>query len=485
MSVAGKFNNLSAPQKRTVMVATAVVVILFVSWALASVSEKKSNRHPRAEKPEVTVVTPTRATGVEAFSAQLSNLEKAQEDMKKRFEVLSREGLKTAAQTTPAKDPTLPPEDMIPELTAQSSVFEAPVQKGPTLPPPPPAPAMPPAAVTPEPAPSAPAAVDAPAPTAHATGSIRIIAEDGEVSEEKSETKLNTTPTSTKAAKAPESAFVPAGSMFTGVLLSGLDAPTSAVAQKNPTPVVVRVKREAVLPNYASIDVRECFVMAAGYGQLSTERALMRAETLSCVRSDGQVIESSLDAYIVGTDGKVGVPGRLVSKQGQMIAQTLLAGTLGGLGQAFNRSRVPALNLTPESGHTLYESESLGSIGQSGIAGGLGAATNMIAKFYLDMAKETFPVVEIPAGEVITVIVTRGSTLPLKGSTSLQRISTPPEGQRPGLAARKDDHQAPLGNPAATANVVMSPAEAAIKAAVKTTDTVKSVKPTMQNGLGW
>ena len=114
-----------------------------------------------------------------------------------------------------------------------------------------------------------------------------------------------------------------------------------ADAQKNPTPVVVRVKREAVLPNYASLDVRECFVMAAGYGQLSSERALMRAETLSCVRQDGNVIETSLDAYIVGTDGKVGIPGRLVSKQGQMIAQTLVAGTLGGMDALLSVAQMP------------------------------------------------------------------------------------------------------------------------------------------------
>ena len=320
-----------------------------------------------------------------------------------------------------------------------------------------------------------PAVQAAPAPTG-----IRVLAEDGEVSDDKKEAKLNNHAASaaTKANKAPDSAFVPAGSMFAGVLLSGLDAPTSAVSQKNPTPVVVRVKREAVLPNYASIDVRECFVMAAGYGQLSTERALMRAETLSCVRSDGQVIETNLDAYIVGTDGKVGIPGRLVSKQGQMIAQTLIAGTLGGIGQALNRSRVPSLNLDPIAGQSLYEQESMSSIAQSGVSGGVGSATNMIAKFYLDMAKETFPVVEVPAGEVVTVIVTRGSSLPMKGSTNLQRVANPQEGQN-----ARTQQPRPQSKLAAAAEVV-APAEAAIKAAT-TAAGAHGAKPTLQNGLGW
>ena len=475
MSFTNKFNNLTASQKRTVMAGGAIVTVLGISWALASVSESKNNRHPRANKPEVTVVSPTRTTGVEAFYAELQMLRKEQAEMKTKFERSAREREKPTLKDEPPKDgPNLA--DAIPELTAQTAVFDAPVSKGADLPPPPPV--APLAPVPPVPvieAQPTPAVQAAPAPTG-----IRVLAEDGEVSDDKKEAKLNNhaAAAATKANKAPDSAFVPAGSMFAGVLLSGLDAPTSAVSQKNPTPVVVRVKREAVLPNYASIDVRECFVMAAGYGQLSTERALMRAETLSCVRSDGQVIETNLDAYIVGTDGKVGIPGRLVSKQGQMIAQTLIAGTLGGIGQALNRSRVPSLNLDPMAGQSLYEQESMSSIAQSGVSGGVGSATNMIAKFYLDMAKETFPVVEVPAGEVVTVIVTRGSSLPMKGSTNLQRVANPQEGQN-----ARTQQPRPQSKLAAAAEVV-APAEAAIKAAT-TAAGAHGAKPTLQNGLGW
>ncbi len=207
----------------------------------------------------------------------------------------------------------------------------------------------------------------------------------------------------------------------------------------------------------------------------------MRAEALTCVRHDGQVIENTLDAYIVGTDGKVGIPGRLVSKQGQMIAQSLIAGTLGGIGQALNRSRVPALNLNPSSGNTLYQDDSISSVTQSGVAGGIGTATNMIAKFYLDMAKETFPVVEVPAGEVVTVIVTRGSNLPLKGSTNLQRVSAPQDPQS------RANQQQKTTSPLAALPAATSPAVAAAEAAIKATEPGAhgGVKANFQNGLGW
>ena len=51
----------------------------------------------------------------------------------------------------------------------------------------------------------------------------------------------------------------------------------------------------------------------------------LRGETISCVREDGGVIETRLDSYAVGEDGKAGIRGRLVSKQGQLVAKSMMA----------------------------------------------------------------------------------------------------------------------------------------------------------------
>ena len=470
MSFVEKYKNLNPGQKRMAMGVGVGAIILGVSVGLTSLSERKNNRTPFANKPEVDVVSPQRTTGVEGFNAELQALRKSQEEMRSKYEKLLREK-ETKVELEPEKIDLVDlvnVDEPFPEITAQTDVFNAPVNKGADLPEVPTKQANtihPPQAATvqmPEPVQAAP------------SRAIRVVSQEGELGAEEVEQKLNVS-TVKPSQKTPSSAFIPAGSMFSGVVLTGLDAPTSGVAQKNPTPVVIRVKREAVLPNYASIDVRECFVVASGYGQLSTERALMRAETLSCVRNDGQVIENAIDAYIVGTDGKVGIPGRLVSKQGQMIAQTLMAGALGGIGQALSRSRVPSLNIDPSKGDSLYESESVSSIMQSGVSGGLGSATNMIAKFYLDMAKETFPVVEVPAGEVVTIVITRGSNLPLKGSTDLQKISEGNSGLK--MPVRQQPSNKSEQQPQA-------PAEAAIKAMNVIQDGSKNTQ-NFSNGLGW
>lgn len=487
MSFSAAFNNLQPKTKRIVMAVSAIVMVFGVSWVLASMTERKASKNPRAERPEVTVVSPARTTGVESFAAKMSLLEKTQQEQATKLE----RALKAAEKIPPTKSDGLSEIDAkgaaepeIPPLASATSVFDAPASKPPTLPPPPVnAPLAGPIAKPESPPPDTNSTGSGTSPDS-TTKTIHVIGESGEVAVPKADEKsAAATAVKNSNPKRSDSAFIPAGSMFTGVLLNGLDAATSSVAQKNPTPVVIRVKREALLPNFAAIDVRECFLLAAGYGQLSTERALMRAESLSCVRGDGQVIEAKVDAFIVGSDGKVGIPGRLVSKQGQMIAQSLLAGALGGIGQSLTRSRVPSLNINPGLDQNIYQADSLSTIAQGGLAGGIASSTNMIAKFYLDMAKETFPVVEIAAGEVATVMITRGTSLPLMGSTSLQKYVDPNERQHGfgGNSANQQEKKPaqPIQDQSANGIGVANPLAAAI------TSGAKNVKPSFKNGLGW
>lgn len=203
---------------------------------------------------------------------------------------------------------------------------------------------------------------------------------------------------------------LPAGSFFEAVLLNGMDAPTSATTQKNPVPTTMRIKSDAVLPNKYNVDIKECFALASGYGVLSSERAMLRTETFSCVRKDGKIIEGKMEGYIVGEDGRVGMRGRLVSKQGQMIAKTLVAGGLSGLAQGMTPQTIPQLNLGNDS-TTQTQTADASSILQTGVAKGFSTSANEIAKFYMEMAREMTPVVEIDAGRKITIMLVKGIEL--------------------------------------------------------------------------
>jgi conjugal transfer pilus assembly protein TraB len=96
---------------------------------------------------------------------------------------------------------------------------------------------------------------------------------------------------------------------------------------------------------HVSADVRECFLVLAGYGDLASERAYLRTEAITCVREDGGATEVAIDAYATGEDGKVGVRGRVVSKQGKLIAQAMMASFVEGFSKMF--STVPVTTLLP------------------------------------------------------------------------------------------------------------------------------------------
>ena len=197
-----------------------------------------------------------------------------------------------------------------------------------------------------------------------------------------------------------------AGSLISGVLINGIDAPTSPATREHPHPVLMRIQKEAILPNHVLTDIRECFMILAGFGDMSTERAYLRSESLSCVREDLTTLETQIDSYLVGEDGKAGIRGRLVTKQGKVIALAMMSGFLGGLSNAFGVTPVPVLSAKPDTQvqyQQLFSTELL----KGSAFSGAGQAMDKVAQFYIQMAEGMFPVVEIDAGRQVDIIVKR------------------------------------------------------------------------------
>jgi len=215
--------------------------------------------------------------------------------------------------------------------------------------------------------------------------------------------------------KEKEAINMPAGTILTGVLLNGLDAATGKKARKDPFPVVVRIQHDAIMPNLFSADVKECFATLAGYGDLSSERAYLRGEKFSCITEDEETIEIDFPSYAVGEDGKAGIRGRLVSKEGSLIAKTALAGFLGGVAEAFGSSPVPVIQTDPSS-TPLFQDNFTSDTVNYGVAKGASAVAERLADYYMDLADQIFPVIEIDAGRKIDIVITSGIKLKNKES---------------------------------------------------------------------
>jgi len=222
------------------------------------------------------------------------------------------------------------------------------------------------------------------------------------------------------------------------VLLGGLDAPTGGQSQTNPHPVLLRLVDSAVLPNRYRGQVRECFVIGAGYGDISSERAYIRTENLSCVRHDGSTLEIAIRGSIFGEDGKVGMRGRLVTKQGQLLANALLAGVVSGIGTAFSQYYSTTTTSTFGTITTTDPTKAL----QSGLGTGVGSAMNRLANYYISLAEKVFPVIEIDAGRMVDVVLTKGVVIdaPLNvGATTAPTANRPAQQGRLQRTGRDED----------------------------------------------
>ncbi|MBE0468233.1 MAG: hypothetical protein IBX55_01825 [Methyloprofundus sp.] len=198
--------------------------------------------------------------------------------------------------------------------------------------------------------------------------------------------------------------YIPAGTFFPAVLLGGVDAPTGGQAQNNPHPVFLMVDNLAFLPNRYKYDIKECRVIGHSYGDLASERAIMRLETLSCIDNDGNVFEKRVKGHIFGEDGKAGVRGRVVEKTGQLLMRSLIAGVASGIGTAFQQQAM-TYSTSPLGTTSVVDPD---QVVAAGVGTGIGRSLDRLSQYYIDLAENLFPVIEIGSQRVVDIVLTEG-----------------------------------------------------------------------------
>ena len=210
--------------------------------------------------------------------------------------------------------------------------------------------------------------------------------------------------------KEPASLYLPP-SFMEAILLSGLDAPTSSDAKGNPVPALLKVKTPAFLPNSVRADLKGCYIIADGRGNLATERAELLLVSLSCLDRKGRaVIDQKVKGFVVDQDSKIGLRGRVVAKMGSMIARSMIAGFFGGVGDVVKSSATT----TAISPLGTTQTVSAGDLAKAGVGNGLASGFKDIEKFYMELARQTMPVIEVSAAKPVTLVISEGVNLEIK-----------------------------------------------------------------------
>ncbi len=205
------------------------------------------------------------------------------------------------------------------------------------------------------------------------------------------------------------SIYIPAGTYVPSRLLSGISVSTGIGVQADPMPVIIRVTANAVAPSGAKIALKECRIIGSCYGDLSSERAFLRLETLSCVQGK-RAFETSIEGIVTGDDGLPGIKGKVISMDAQHLQNAFFGGFLSGLSKAATaqNENMPAMFMSAggEKKHSSFKE--FGSNLKDNAIGGFGNAADGIANYYIKKAESISPVIQVPSGALLDVVILKG-----------------------------------------------------------------------------
>ncbi|WP_323739357.1 TraB/VirB10 family protein, partial [Candidatus Trichorickettsia mobilis] len=206
----------------------------------------------------------------------------------------------------------------------------------------------------------------------------------------------------------PKSAnsFIPETAYVKGILLGGIAVSTSIGSSSEPVPVVIRITDRGSLPKNFNIDLTHCKIMGSSYGDLSSERAIVRAEVLSCTDPVSELIYTTKIAGLIhGDDGMNGIKGKVVQTSGKHLKNAMIGGMISGFaGSAKGQDQM----IITSFGAGSTKKKGMGDMLQEGAFAGASNAAEKIADYYIKQAESMSPVLLVSGGTKVDIVFTKG-----------------------------------------------------------------------------
>ena len=220
--------------------------------------------------------------------------------------------------------------------------------------------------------------------------------------------------------------YITSGSFARAVLLTGVVAGTGTSASSAPEPIMLRLVDHAIFSKELNTEqIKEAILIGSCSGDISSERAKCRLETLSLKNRNGKIIEKDVEGWLIGEDGRPGIKGIVVDKSSDMARMAVLNGVLGGISQFFqNQATAGIYPISPLTGqqNALKAKDSL----KAGMFAGSGNALNKLADYAIKRAEQMSPVIVVGSGRIVDVVFRRGFGLLHDGVEEDKGVKVPP-----------------------------------------------------------
>ena len=219
----------------------------------------------------------------------------------------------------------------------------------------------------------------------------------------------------------PSLPYIPSGSFAKAMLIEGADANASVTGNESTVPMQLRITGLVEMPNSKTYDATGCFVGLEAWGDVSSERAIVRTRNISCLKN-GKTIDMPIKGH-VSFRGKNGIKGEVVMRNGKILGWAWGAGFVDGIGQGMERASQPAVGLGATAAY------GAGDVLKMGIGGGASKAAQTLSDYYIKRAEQYHPVIPIGAGNEVTVVFQDGFQLKTVEEMALEQSqSTAEEG---------------------------------------------------------
>jgi conjugal transfer pilus assembly protein TraB len=205
--------------------------------------------------------------------------------------------------------------------------------------------------------------------------------------------------------------YLPPNSYAPARVIVGVDASAGVTSQTDPLPVVLRITGPArsVVQNGKVLTTRitGCVVNGAARGDLSSEKVYVKLARMTCDQPGGRVAVSEVKGFI-SFAGKSGVRGRVVSREGSLVSQALLAGIVGGFGRGFAANANSVFSGITSNADGTRSKLSGGDILGGGLGQGAADTADTVSKYLIERAEQYQPVVEMPTGIDVEIVFLDG-----------------------------------------------------------------------------
>lgn len=206
--------------------------------------------------------------------------------------------------------------------------------------------------------------------------------------------------------KTPDN-YVPSGSFANAVILGGADADASVNGERQNNGVMLfKIVSDGILPNNQTSHLKGCFVTGSTYGDISSERAYVILDKLSCAQKNRPLIDKSVTGWAFFA-GKAGIKGKATMRDGKIMAWAGIGGALSGVAQAAQAAQ-SIQNITPYGATSILPSDRVA--GFAGL-GGASKAADQLSNYYIKRAEQYHPIIQVGSGNLVNVVFKDGFSL--------------------------------------------------------------------------